>query len=215
MSTFNETGIIVIKLKKHLIHQTLQERNRKHMQSDLKYSKKNTRQTYRLNITRNWDGSTASPSDMSEIVFSLKADEIVINVEAPFYDDPPPSIPAGEKDGLWNFEVVELFLLCKSGRYMEIEIGPYGHSLILALRSVRRVSDRRTALHCTTRINGNRWQGVLTLSPEAELLPFTHANAYAIHGQEPNRRYLAASPVPGERPDFHQPARFIALKDLQ
>ena len=190
-------------------------KNRKECEAGLKNSEKNTRQTYRLNITRNWDGTPASPNDISEIVFSLKAEKIVINVEAPFYDDPPPSGPAGEKDGLWNFEVVELFLLGRGGRYLEIEIGPHGHSLILALHSVRRVSGRRSPLHCTTRINGNRWQGVMTLSPEAELLPFTHVNAYTIHGQGPHRRYLAASPVPGERPDFHQPARFIALKDLQ
>ena len=190
-------------------------KNRKECEAGLKNSEKNTRQTYRLNITRNWDGTPASPNDICEIVFSLKADEIVVNVEAPFYDDPPPSGPAGEKEGLWNFEVVELFLLGRGGRYLEIEIGPHGHSLILALQSVRRVSGRLAPLHCTTRINGNRWQGVLALSPEAGLLPVTHANAYAIHGQGPSRRYLAASPVPGERPDFHQPARFIALKDLQ
>lgn len=140
---------------------------------------------------------------------------MAVHVEAPFYDDPPPSGTAVEKNGLWNYEVVELFLLARDGSYLEIEIGPHGHYLILALRTVRQVIGRRTPVHCATRITGNRRQGFLTLIPDAALLPFTHANGYAIHGQGPNRRHLAAAAVPGEHPDFHQPTRFIALKDLR
>jgi hypothetical protein len=41
--------------------------------------------------------------------------------------------------------------------------------------------------------------------------PFSHVNAYAIHGQAAARCYQAAFPVPGERPDFHQPRFFGRL----
>lgn len=172
------------------------------------------RETYRLNVDRNWDGSPAAPNERVEIVFSLEAGSVAVEVDAPFYGDPPPSGPAGEKDGLWNHEVVELFLLGKDGRYLEIELGPHGHFLILELHGVRKVSGRLAPAYCATRIDGSRWHGLLKLTPDAALLPFTHANGYAMHDEENTRRHLAASPVPGERPDFHQPARFIPLKDL-
>jgi hypothetical protein len=36
-------------------------------------------------------------------------------------------------------------------------------------------------------------------------------NAYAIHGQGANRRYLAAYSVGGTAPDFHRLDRFVPL----
>ncbi len=175
----------------------------------------NAGKPYRLKVERYWDGSAASSNQEVAIAVWLTDGVVSVNVDAPFYDDPPPYGPAGEKDGLWNYEVVELFLLGRNGRYLEIELGPHGHYLILALHRIRQVSNRLTPLRCSAQINANRWQCLLELTPDASLLPFTHTNGYAIHGQGQNRRYLAASPVPGKHPDFHQPSRFIPLKDLR
>ena len=58
---------------------------------------------------------------------------------------------------------------------------------------------------------GGRWQAIVRFP--AGWLPcgLRAANAYAIHGLGPARRFLAASPVPGDEPDFHQLASFPAL----
>ncbi|ASQ91589.1 hypothetical protein CHL67_02865 [Prosthecochloris sp. GSB1] len=175
---------------------------------------KKTRKAYRLDVGRNWDGGAALPDERARIAFWLDDGEIAVHVEAPFHDDPAPSGPAGEKEGLWSHEVVELFLLGKNGRYLEIELGPHGHHLILSLHGIRQTSGRLAPAHCTTRIDGLRWRGFMKLKPDTALLPFTHVNGYAMHGEGKSRRYLAASPVPGEHPDFHQPARFIPLEAL-
>ena len=34
---------------------------------------------------------------------------------------------------------------------------------------------------------------------------------HQIHGQGPGRRYDASTPLPGPKPDYHQPARFDAV----
>ena len=38
------------------------------------------------------------------------------------------------------------------------------------------------------------------------------ANAYRIHGPPDARAYLAATPLPGPQPDFHQPQRFAPVE---
>ncbi|MBO8093376.1 MAG: hypothetical protein J7D60_08715 [Prosthecochloris sp.] len=169
-------------------------------------------ETHRLVIERNWDGGTITPAERMDILFSLSDDQVNMNVDAPFYNDPPPTGAPGEREELWNHEVAELFLLGRNGRYLEIEIGPHGHYLVMEMHALRQASRRITPLQCTTRITDSRWQGTLTLIASPDLLPFTHVNGYAIHGTGSNRRYLAAFPVPGKRPDFHQPERFMPLE---
>ena len=103
-----------------------------------------------------------------------------------------------------DYEVVELFLLGADARYLELEFGPHGHSLGLVLSGVRhRVAVVDGVAYETTRSAG-RWRGRARLS--ATWLPpgLRAGNAFAIHGEGPERRHLAASPVPGESPDFHR-----------
>lgn len=124
--------------------------------------------------------------------------------------DPAPSTPAGECEGLWRYEVVELFLLGAAGHYLEIELGPHGHHL----SGIRQVTRTLSPTRCIPHTSESRWQGALTLNLDKSLPPFSHVNAYAIHGQGAERRYLAAFPVLGETPDFHQPGYFACIDQL-
>lgn len=170
------------------------------------------RQGVLLTTEKNWDGGMAQNSEKVAVTFYLSAQELKVEVDAPFHDDPAPPGPAGELDRLWQYEVTELFLLGAEGHYLEIELGPHGHYLILHLSGIRQVSNTLQPTHCSTHITDCRWQGALTLALEQSILPFTHVNAYAIHGLGAKRRYLSAFPVPGERPDFHQPHYFGCLE---
>ena len=100
--------------------------------------------------------------------------------------------------------MVELFLLGAASSYIEIELGPHGHYLVLQLKGVRHMTGAHIPMIYTTERRGERWRG-------RAQLPLTHlpkgvdrANAYAIHGTGDQRRYLAAVPVPGDKPDFHR-----------
>jgi len=167
------------------------------------------RATICLRVARTWDGAPVPESAWATVRCSAApGGDLRIDVESPFYDDPAPSAPPGPTDGLWNYEVVELFLLGHGERYLEIELGPRGHQHCLLLHGRRHVERRGLGIGFHAEIAGSRWSGTATV--QAAVLPpgLERANAYAIHGVGSGRRYLAAHPVPGPEPDFHRLEHF-------
>ena len=162
----------------------------------------------RLLIDRLWDGKQAWALERAEVTFSIGAEGLRLEVAAMFHGDPAPALPPGRIEGLWDYEVVELFLANEAGHYLELELGPHGHYLALRFAGVRHLVSQDLTLSYLAEISGERWRGVA--SAPLSILPAgaDRANAYAIHGQGPDRRYLAAHAVPGPRPDFHQPQFF-------
>ena len=162
-------------------------------------------------IHTRWDGNAAQLEERVALDLTRDADHWVFELDAPFHGDPTPASPAGPTPELWNYEVVELFLLAPPDHYLEIELGPHGHHLVLELRGVRRPIRQELPLDFHARIDGDRWHGRARI-PQA-LVPdgVTRLNAYAIHGLGENRRYLAFQPVPGPAPDFHRLEHFADL----
>lgn len=157
-------------------------------------------------VDRLWDGTPAAPDEAFTVQFSDGGDHLLVHVDAPFHGDPPPAESAGPLWGLWKHEVVEVFI---SGfgapePYVELELGPYGHHLLIQLAGEREVLASCLPLHVDTEIVGDRWRAVARLPRDVLPLPPHHLNVYAIHGEGDGRRYLAWSPVPGERPDYHR-----------
>ena len=169
--------------------------------------------TSQLVIGSSWDGVPIDPAE--EVTLELRWDEgaLHIHVDAPFWGDPRPDGAASSTEGLWEFEVVELFVADAESpsMYTEIELGPHGHFLVLLFSGVRQRVAEGIPIDFSPTIEGRRWSGVATL--DADHLPAQpwRANAYAIHGVGSGRRYLAAHPLPGPRADFHQPERFPRL----
>jgi hypothetical protein len=109
---------------------------------------------------------------------------------------------------LWEYEVIELFLLGDNSVYLEIEMGPHGHYWVLQLHGVRRVTAQGLPIRYDTQIRDRSWQGTARF-PFSYVPPgVSRANAYAMHGAGAERRYFAAFAVPGKRPDFHQLTAF-------
>ena len=89
--------------------------------------------------------------ELSEIGTEGKEQGIIFEVDAPFYNDPAPPEPSDKKSdidskndkalmGLWDYEVVEAFFLCsKSEQYLEVEVGPHGHHLVLFLNGRKNI----------------------------------------------------------------------------
>jgi hypothetical protein len=72
------------------------------------------------------------------------------------------------------------------------------------------------SLDYRARIEGARWSGRATLSPEHLPAGPYRANACAIHGGAAGRRYLSATALGGDAPDFHRPDLFpeVVLDDV-
>ena len=89
--------------------------------------------------------------DLSEIGKKGQVPCITIKVDAPFYNDPAPpeksvqdssGDPQNDKAlmGLWDYEVVEAFFLSsKTQQYLEVEVGPHGHHLVLFLNGRKNI----------------------------------------------------------------------------
>ena len=119
---------------------------------------------YRLLVDRLWDGTPLPKSATAEIRLEFRGSTALVAVDAPFHDDPPPDAPTGPTDGLWSYEVVELFLARDEparGRlhYLELELGPHGHSLFLSFSRVRERQSQLDVLRFESEIDGERWRG--------------------------------------------------------
>ncbi|MBW2425049.1 MAG: hypothetical protein JRG86_12415 [Deltaproteobacteria bacterium] len=167
----------------------------------------------RFEVAGSWNGGPLAPNEFARI--ELRADRFLeLGIDASYHGDPPPSAPPGTTPGLWEFEVVELFLLGEDERYLEIELGPHGHHLVLRLEGRRRVVESGLPIDFRARRSESHWHGHARVSRDWLPAGLHAANAYAIHGQGANRRYLAAHPVPGPEPDFHRLEHFAPL-DLE
>lgn len=157
-----------------------------------------------IRIERSWDG-LHSRRDGPVLSLHFGASELELTLDAPYHADPPPPAPPGSCPRLWEHEVVELFLLGHAERYLELELGPHGHYLVLRLAGVRQVREQGLPLpHYRAHIHGARWSARAHV-PLAWLPPsWSRFNAYAIDGQGQHRRYWAHFPVPGPHPDFHR-----------
>jgi hypothetical protein len=169
-------------------------------------------------IDKLWDGRRAMPDEIATVEASWRdPDTLIVMVDAPRHGDPAPpaglSRAPGAAEGLWHHEVVELFIAGADGSYLELEVGPAGHTLALAFSAPRVRAPPRAVLASVVlpaAVSEGRWRAIVGV-PSIMLPPAPHAaNAYAIHGVGAARRYLAATPLAGECPDFHQPARFPA-----
>ncbi|PKN56886.1 MAG: hypothetical protein CVU56_13665 [Deltaproteobacteria bacterium HGW-Deltaproteobacteria-14] len=157
-----------------------------------------------MRVAHTWDGAPIPAGERAHIRVTALPRHLRLDVDAPFFGDPPPPGPPGPTGALWEHEVVELFLLGPGERYTEVELGPHGHHLVLRLEGRRNPVATLLPLDFTARVGGARWRGVaelpVALLPPGPLL----VNAYAIHGVGPARRHLAMTPVPGPAPDFHR-----------
>jgi hypothetical protein len=170
-------------------------------------------------VAHSWDGTrTLPPAEQTHLRLAVDASSAYVTiVRAPFHaDDPPPprdhlAPRPGECPRLWDFQVVELFLLGDDGdRYLELEFGPHGHYLALMLHGERRCvrAGRLPLAHYCATID----EACATWSAEARFprtwIPpgWSRWNAFAIHGSETRREYASAFPAThGEpSPDFHR-----------
>jgi len=165
---------------------------------------------FRFELRGLWSGDPLREDEHARIDLTL-GEAIEIDIDAAFHGDPPPSVPPGRCDRLWDYEVVELFLLGEDERYLELEFGPHGHFLALRLEGRRRIVASDLAVAFTAERRGARWLGHARVPLDGLPPGLRAANAYAIHGEGEARRWLAWAPVPGPQPDFHRLECFPAL----
>ncbi|KAI9563048.1 hypothetical protein GHT06_010505 [Daphnia sinensis] len=165
----------------------------------------------KVSIETTWDNQPIVHQPAIIELKSLHDNDIQMDVEGTFFNDPPNpgGVPGEPFMGLWDFEVIELFLANDENQYVEIELGPWGQHIVLLLNGVHKTIRHSLPLRYKViqRTESGRWQGQAII-PASYLPPnVTKMNAYAIHGSGVKRTYEALYPVPQgqfENPDFHR-----------
>lgn len=163
-----------------------------------------------LHIDKNWDGSPCPDDRLWADVFVAQTKEgLLLRAQAPMlHEQKVPDAPIGSRvEGLWEHDVVELFLVGPGHQYLEIELGAGGHFLVLGFDSIRHRSDAHEAFAPVLRFektNEKLWKSSVTIPWKLVPENLRALNAFAIMAGQ----FLAYSPVPGEQPDYHQPDRY-------
>jgi len=173
----------------------------------------------RLTIAHDFRGAPLPAAQHAELRLSRVGAALRIEVDAPYCGDPAPSQPVGATDRLWEHEVVEVFIADAAESYLEVELSPHGHHLVLALSGVRHIVRARLPIDYQATIvrapvapaEVGRFRGVASVPWDYLPAAATRVNAYAIHGQGAGRCYHAHSPPRGEVADFHRLDCFVPL----
>ena len=164
---------------------------------------------YEIVITSTWNGHVLPSENHVVLTYDdSNAECLQIEIDAPFYEDEPPGVPAGSTWRLWEHEVVELFLVSPTGAYLELEFGPHGHYLALWLEAPRNIAKKHLKIEYAASIKSGRWLGRARVPKSIVPNEIKRWNAFSISGSPSERQYLAWHLLPGEQPDFHQPGAF-------
>lgn len=163
-------------------------------------------------VNKKWDGSMNHDSE-AKVEFNLQKVSEGLSVEV--YMSEEFQRAANEKggkrvDGLWEFDVAELFLKGENGDYFEFEIDCLGNYLILDFGEIRvrrnEFKDIKLEIETEQLKNGVRHRLILP----KKILPksLVALNGCAILN---NEEFLSFVELPGDKPDFHQPDFWLGV----
>ncbi len=174
-----------------------------------------TPHTLSLTITTYWDGTPCNdPRRHGIVTLCTEPAGLWITASLPHQAAPclPASPPLTRVANLWEYDVVECFI-AGAERYLEVELGAGGHFLVLDFTAPRQGAQAyeswQPRLHYEPSVaQGAAWRASLLLPWDMVPTGVRGVNAYVISQQH----YLCYAPLPGPRPDFHQPERFPAVR---
>jgi hypothetical protein len=113
---------------------------------------------------------------------------------------------------LWEYDTVECFVAGVES-YLEVELGAGGHFLVLDFTAPRVRCNAYEAfvprLSFAPCLEGKpAWRSSILIPWSMVPVPVQSVNAYVIS----RHHYLCYHPLPGPKPDFHQPERFPSVR---
>jgi hypothetical protein len=166
-----------------------------------------------LKLNHLWNGDVC-PDDRlwAEVSLSKVAEGVLVYVRGPMlYEQQIPDSPIGERvDGLWEFDVIEVFFVGPGHQYLELELGAGGHWLALGFDRIRHRSHEYKNFNPIVRYekrSDKTWSSRIVLPWRMIPENLRALNACAIMAGQ----CLSLTPLSGEKPDFHQPDSFSSV----
>lgn len=163
----------------------------------------------RLPLGRAWNGEPVEDRRLHGFL-AVSAEDGGLRVRGGLPDPAPgpaPQAPPGTRvANLWETDVVELFWVGPEGHYVEIELGAHGHFLVLGFDAPRVcVNEHATlALRLEHKRGEGGWETATCIPWEVLPQPLEALGGFGLA----RGAFLAAHPLPGPAPDFHQPREF-------
>ncbi|MBI2475028.1 hypothetical protein HYV69_01240 [Candidatus Uhrbacteria bacterium] len=161
-----------------------------------------------LRVDHLWNGEVCQNDRVfADIEISEHQNGFNVKVESPVLHDqkiPIEAATGSRVEGLWNYDVVELFLVGPGHRYLEIELGAGGHFLILGFDRIRHCSNEYKNFQpilSHKKTLGKTWVSELMIPWKIVPENLRALNVFMIASGQ----FLSYSPLPGDKPDFHQP----------
>lgn len=158
---------------------------------------------------------------LAEVMASEDFLEIVFQVDFQYELVTSPQFRMGSYQnwGLWEFDVVEVFLTREPGErlpYIELQISPLGQTFALLINTPRVETSypEHLSFESNARVENGKWTSILKI-PVAEIPgkeKVIYGNFTACLGPSGQREYFSLAPL--EKIDFHQPKLFLALMEL-
>ncbi len=160
-----------------------------------------------LSVTHQWNGDAATDERVRADVWLSQAREgLLVRVESPvLHEQRVPDAPMGARvEGLWEFDVVEVFLVGPGHEYLEIELGAGGHWLVLGFDRIRHRSNAYETFSPIVRYRKTEtktWVSEIVIPWNMVPENLRALNAFVIAAGQ----FMAHSVLPGVEADFHQP----------
>ncbi|KAF2364534.1 hypothetical protein FHG87_004712 [Trinorchestia longiramus] len=172
-------------------------------------------------IMTTWNNISLAASNAKISIDSSSSTSLVVTAEAVFSNDPVPEgvLSGSNFVGLWDYEVMDLFLANDQDQYIQIELSPYGLFCVLLFDGERQniryslpVDDVEFSFDTDS---SGVWYWTTQLTVPTQYIPpnITKFNAYSSHGVGESRVYEAYSPAPRDaaQPDFHNLVYFAPI----
>ena len=176
-----------------------------------------------LSFTTDWAGNETGIRTNVRFAWSKRALYMLWELEGAGLNTDATRPVDVERAKLYEEDCVELFLgpdPAEKTRYFELEVGPHGHFLDVAIDRAKKKSDvgwsskpkiatriDRDAHRVTIEVEVSAPEVLAALRPGATL----PLGLYRMEGKSP-RRFLAWSPTRTPKPDFHVPEAFGVLR---
>jgi len=139
----------------------------------------------------------------------------------PWHTDPVFTQDWGKNWGLWNKDVMEVFLQLRQNPndlkapYLEIQVSPLNQPFALIIVEPRKTFHAPKILNFHSRVSleDKNWTGRIELTLPNELKgSLLYGGCYSCLSEGP-REFYALEPNPEANPDFHRPELFIPLDE--
>ncbi|HXH30191.1 MAG TPA: hypothetical protein VNJ01_05210 [Bacteriovoracaceae bacterium] len=158
-----------------------------------------------------WSGS------FSQLVIEFQVNK---RTSAPWLSDPAFTTDWSKNWGLWNKDVVEIFLQLRSGPsdlkapYLELQVSALNQPFALVITEPRKTFHAPMELNLATSVTvePRAWTAQFKFALPAELKgSLLYGGFFACLDQDP-REFYALAPNSEENPDFHRPDLFLPLE---